>query len=54
MLKGGISFWYSATFYLGTIFIQYLFFICDLFSVINNANFANYVDDNTPYVIEDV
>ena len=28
-------------------------FICDLFSIMNNINFASYADDNTPYVIGD-
>ena len=28
-------------------------FICDLFSVMNNVNFASYADDNTLYVMGD-
>ena len=28
-------------------------FICDLFSIMNNVNFASYADDNTLYIIGD-
>ena len=28
-------------------------FICDLFSILNNVNFASHADDNTPHVIGD-
>ena len=27
--------------------------MCDLFSIMNNVNFASFADDDTPYVIRD-
>ena len=44
-------FWCSAGFCLGAIFIN--IFLCDLFSVMSNVNFASYADDSAPYVIGD-
>ena len=40
----GNPFWCSAGFYPGV-----TVFICDLFSIMNNANFGSYADDNTQY-----
>ena len=40
----------SARFYLGALLFNV--FICDLFSIMNNINFASYADDNTPYIID--
>ena len=31
-------------------FIQYLF-LCDLFFIVHDIDFASYVDDNSPYTI---
>lgn len=39
----------------GSILVPLLFNICtsNLFSIMNNLNFASYTDDNTPNVISD-
>ena len=28
-------------------------FLCDLFLIINNVDFASYADDNTPYIADE-
>ena len=42
------SFWCSQS--LGPLLFD--IFICDLFLIMNEVDFASYTDDNTPYVIE--
>ena len=44
IVHGRVSFWCLAGFYLGTPWLN--IFICDLFSIMNNVNFASYADDN--------
>ena len=33
--------------------LLFVIFTCDLYSVINNVNFASYADGSTPYVVGD-